>query len=222
MPAAIVSDPPGWFGKLPALGDFASRRLPDTFVSACDTWLQAGLREGQDSLGARWLPLYLQAAIVRFQIGTGVVDSSFWQGVLMPSVDRVGRYFPLIIAAAVADPGAAGTAAADAWFKAVEDCAIDVLDPNRSVEEFEASLALVSRDGLSCDPAVGDDVELRDEMEPPQEAELSQEAKRLPSPGESLWWDPEIISVRCEGLPAPQQFVALLTTRASSSHALPD
>ena len=41
MSAAVVTGTgvPGWFGKLPGLGDFASRRLPDTFVAAWDRWL---------------------------------------------------------------------------------------------------------------------------------------------------------------------------------------
>ena len=31
---------PGWFGKLPGMGDFAHRRLPEPFRSAWDRWLQ--------------------------------------------------------------------------------------------------------------------------------------------------------------------------------------
>ena len=27
---------PGWYGKIPSLGDFASRRLPQSFVAAWD------------------------------------------------------------------------------------------------------------------------------------------------------------------------------------------
>lgn len=31
-----LADGPGFFGKLPCLGDFVRRRLPDTFVSQWD------------------------------------------------------------------------------------------------------------------------------------------------------------------------------------------
>ena len=36
MSEATLNPAPGWFGKLPHLGDFASRRLPDTFVRGRD------------------------------------------------------------------------------------------------------------------------------------------------------------------------------------------
>ncbi|MGO8543079.1 TagF domain-containing protein, partial [Rhizobium leguminosarum] len=30
---------PAWFGKLPGMGDFAHRRLPQDFLAAWDQWL---------------------------------------------------------------------------------------------------------------------------------------------------------------------------------------
>jgi type VI secretion system protein ImpM len=50
MSAAVVTGTgvPGWFGKLPSLGDFASRRLPDAFVSRWDRWLQGGLARARE------------------------------------------------------------------------------------------------------------------------------------------------------------------------------
>ena len=37
--AGMARDPPGWYGKLAMLGDFAQRRLPEHAVRRCDTWL---------------------------------------------------------------------------------------------------------------------------------------------------------------------------------------
>ncbi|MBL8452331.1 MAG: type VI secretion system-associated protein TagF, partial [Zoogloea sp.] len=41
----------GWYGKLPALGDFAQRRLEQDFITGWDTWLQAVIVDSQRTLG---------------------------------------------------------------------------------------------------------------------------------------------------------------------------
>jgi len=51
---------PGWYGKLPALGDFASRRLPPVFVEPWDRWLATGLSAWRDA-DPGWLEAYLGA-----------------------------------------------------------------------------------------------------------------------------------------------------------------
>ena len=45
-----------------------------------------------------WLDGYLASPSWRFLLMPGVMDGQPWAGVLMPSVDRVGRYYPLTIA----------------------------------------------------------------------------------------------------------------------------
>jgi type VI secretion system protein ImpM len=91
-------DAPGWFGKLAALGDFAQRRLSPEWVRACDDWLSQALAASRAALGERWLDTYLTAPLQRFAWAPGVFDTRWWFGVLMPSCDSVGRYFPLVIA----------------------------------------------------------------------------------------------------------------------------
>ena len=196
---AFVSDSPGWFGKLPALGDFASRRLPDRFIARWDAWLQNGLLESRVVLGAQWLPTYLQGPILRFRIAAGVIDADGWQGVLMPSVDRVGRHFPLSIAAVCDAP------VTDAWFTALEDCALQVLAMEQTVEDFEAALARVKRN-----------VPVEDAVFPAVVPAVFQLG--LPVFGESVWWDRDAIALRCAGLPTPQQFVMLLTGDRGSNY----
>src|SRR3954470_21220148 len=85
----------GWYGKLAGLGDFAQRRLPPEWVGACDHWLSGAMRGAREQLGVRWLDIYLTAPVLRFAWAPGVVDPQWWFGVLMPSCDSVGRYFPL-------------------------------------------------------------------------------------------------------------------------------
>ncbi len=57
---------PGFYGKLCAMGDFVSRRLPPSFVGPWDAWLQAMLTESRRHLGKDWLPAYMTAPIWRF------------------------------------------------------------------------------------------------------------------------------------------------------------
>ena len=70
---AAEAPPPGWYGKLPHLGDFASRRLPEAFVSGWDAWLRHALASSREALGPRWLQGYLVAPIVRFWLPPGLL-----------------------------------------------------------------------------------------------------------------------------------------------------
>ena len=86
-----------WYGKLSSLGDFAQRRMPAECLSAVDAWLSGVMRDAREQLGERWLDVYLTAPVLRFAWAPGVIDSRWWFGLLMPSCDSVGRYFPLVI-----------------------------------------------------------------------------------------------------------------------------
>lgn len=133
---------PGWFGKLQCLGDFASRRLPESFVAQCDSWLSRGVASSRQQLGERWLDVYLTAPFWRFALAPGVADSNWWLGALMPSVDRVGRYFPLLLCESFARaPCNRGELdAAEHWFDHLSAAALATLLPDASIESFEASL----------------------------------------------------------------------------------
>ena len=145
MPASTVKQSaiPGWYGKMPGLGDFVSRRLPDEFIRLWDDWLQGGMACVRAELGASWLPLYLVAPVRRFWLAPGLVGTPGWIGVLMPSVDGVGRYFPLTIASAVTpvEHSLAAALAAREWYRAVDATARMVLDVNFGVDDLEDELA---------------------------------------------------------------------------------
>lgn len=85
----------GFFGKLPALGDFVSRELSRPQVKCIDDWMQTGIRQLQ-SASDIWLQAYLVTPVWQFLIPRGQWAESALYGTLMPSVDRVGRYFPLL------------------------------------------------------------------------------------------------------------------------------
>lgn len=136
----------GLYGKLPIRGDFLTRRLSQTFVQRWDDWLQTGMEESRRRLEDEWLDCYLVAPLWRFAMLPGTVDGRGYAGVLVPSVDRVGRYFPLTLADELpALPAAADVfVAMRGWFDALEDLALKALAPNLDFEPFDAELAALA------------------------------------------------------------------------------
>jgi type VI secretion system protein ImpM len=97
----------GFCGKLPARGDFVTAGLPRRFTEAWYDWLQPVLAASRRALGEDWDAAWLEAPIWRFALSPGICGPDSVLGLWMPSVDRVGRHFPLTFAAIVgnADPG---------------------------------------------------------------------------------------------------------------------
>ncbi len=134
---------PGCYGKLPGLGDFLSRRLDPTFVAVWDRWLQAGLQDSRAHLGQQWAECYLHAPIWRFALAPGLCGERAMLGILMPSVDSVGRYFPfsIIQEAGAMWPAAWAVAEAGGWFDRVERVALAGLNDNLGPEQMDTLLA---------------------------------------------------------------------------------
>lgn len=157
--------PPGWHGKLPTLGDFASRRLPPAFLTPWDDWLAAGLQGLREADPAGWLDRYLAAPSLRFLLMPGVLPGDAgqqaWAGVLMPSVDRVGRYFPFTLAQAVS-PLPASLAQVQSlwdWLGRLDELAADALHDDWTIDRLEAELARIEGPELAAsEPATAADV----------------------------------------------------------------
>ncbi|HEY0818719.1 MAG TPA: type VI secretion system-associated protein TagF [Rhizobacter sp.] len=220
---------PGWYGKLAMLGDFASRRLPQHFIDLCDAWLARGIEASQAQLGTRWLEVYLTGPIWRFAWAPRVVDEQWWLGVMMPSVDKVGRYFPVVIARHMpALPGTAqGLEALQAWYGHLAAAALGSLRPGATLEDFESALARAPSVGESAHvaPAAAHLLAGRVRHTLPGAASLSTWAQGLlvadalqRYAGHSLWWPDHVaapdnsLSV-AQGLPAAQHFSELLEGR---------
>jgi type VI secretion system protein ImpM len=90
----------GLFGKLPARGDFVRENLPRDFTDSWDGWWQRGLAETQERWRDDWQAAWLEAPVWRFMLPPGLCGESGVLGLWLPSVDKVGRYSPLTIAAA--------------------------------------------------------------------------------------------------------------------------
>ena len=132
----------GLFGKLPAKRDFIALNAPSGFLTVYEKWLQAGLTASRLELGNRWQEAYLNAPIWRFWLGSAHGGHTI-AGAFMPSVDGVGRYFPLTVFAA-SGPGAAipppELDPQDQWFEAIEDFLLQALEPDMKYEAAAQSL----------------------------------------------------------------------------------
>lgn len=140
--SAFAAEAPGFYGKLPARGDFVARRLGRPFIDAWDGWLQQSIIASRAALGALWLDCYLTSPIWRFALGAGACGPNQVLGIVMPSVDAVGRYFPLMLGLerpAESDcRGAAGDACA--WYQAIEDLALAALEDGFQLGRFDEAL----------------------------------------------------------------------------------
>lgn len=130
---------PGFYGKLPMLGDFISRRLPRDFLNPWDNWLQSSISASREELGNHWLNSYISSPIWRFVLSPGVCGQSAWAGILMPSVDKVGRYFPLTVAAQIVNEGYLPDlfCSSFSWFEHMEAAALSGLEDGLDTEEFD-------------------------------------------------------------------------------------
>ncbi|MGS0757031.1 type VI secretion system-associated protein TagF, partial [Roseateles sp. GG27B] len=141
-----------------------------------------------------------------------------WAGVLMPSVDKVGRYFPLTIAQPLSSLAlnAAQTRALLAWLQQVDDAALDALQDDWSIDQLDAELQRVGiwRPDM---PVVEDSAQ--------QEAgpldiltHMARDGLLSQLQGHALWLYPEPLgSLRLQiswGLPQGQAFSDLMTGTA--------
>ena len=131
----------GCYGKIPTLGDFVHRGLGRRQIETWDEWLQGCMTESRRALGDDWLDFYLEAPVWYFAAGPGNIDQQTWIGVLIPSVDRVGRYFPLSI---VREFGSGSPLdamrRARAWYAGAERLALDCLDEHFRAGDLEPRL----------------------------------------------------------------------------------
>lgn len=212
--------PPSCYGKLPARADFITRRLPRATLQAWDPWLQACLEQSRQTLGAAWQDLFLTAPPWRLALPPGTCGRGALIGVMVPSVDAVGRCFPFLVAQempAAADP--VGLAlAAGRWFEAAETLALRALDDGFDLAPLDLPLPSVpvpaapARRGTT---AARPDVGCWTELDGPASLAPALARTALPDRPASLWWTgggarfPATLAVTA-GMVAPRGFAALL------------
>jgi len=142
----------GFYGKLPMTGDFVSRRLPNEFINPWDNWLQKAITASHIELADAWLNSYLTSPIWRFFLSPNVCGPQAVAGIMMPSVDKIGRYFPLTLAATFAQtpPWSEFFSSQSVWFKQLEDIALKSLDDSLDLNGFDQLLQNISADTASA------------------------------------------------------------------------
>ena len=231
--ASSAETAPGYHGKLPSKGDFISRRLPRGFLDPWDSWLQDVVGGSRARMGEAWLDAYLTSPIWRFALSAGLCGEAAAAGVLMPSVDRVGRYFPLTIVAMLettADLLAMPVAAAG-WFGKAEELVHSALADAFDFDGFDAQVAGLGAPtvGEAGPPApavveVGPGLRLAIPSADAVDQAYRQLALRFLSascPRCSLWWtsgseDVAAVFLACSGLPSAEGFAAFLDGRWSA------
>ncbi|MGD8909381.1 MAG: type VI secretion system-associated protein TagF [Chromatiales bacterium] len=136
---------PGLYGKIPSLGDFVTRRLPRSFIAPWETWLQEVITNSRDQLGEIWLEHYLTSPLWRFALSPGICGEQAWAGILMPSVDRVGRYYPFTLAGQL-EPECnlfRFLERAESWYARLEQLTLSCLEDDFSMEALEQQLTSI-------------------------------------------------------------------------------
>lgn len=132
----------GLFGKLGAKRDFIALATPRDFLEIWEAWVQACMSASRHQLGERWQNAFLTAPVWRFWLGADICGHTVL-GAIMPSVDGVGRYFPLTVVAG-SDPSYSipppDQNAQDAWFVVIEEFLLSTLDQARSFEAVATAL----------------------------------------------------------------------------------
>lgn len=220
---------PGFFGKIPARGDFVRRGLPAAAVEPLDVWMAAVLATGREQLGAAWTERYLSAPLWRFGLSAGVLGPTPMIGVMMPSTDKVGRHFPLMILAAL--PGATPLhhlpVFQERWFAGTEQVLLHALADDLEPDEIENSLMpviAVGGGGTAALPRAaqaGSHDFWRSQAAPPwTDPAISSQLALLAGGRSTLWWStggagfPASLAL-CDGLPGARRALALFDMDAT-------
>ncbi len=185
--ANVALQAAGCHGKLPALGDFVTRGLGAAALERWDGWLQQLVSASRASLGPEWQAAWLRMPAWHFALGPAVLTDEPWAGVLIPSVDRVGRSYPFSVLSPLRPEGLPSTD----WQGRAEALAIEALEGG-----LDAALLQQRLDRIGCPCCDADPAELA-------------------SAGESMfWWHPHDAAGRptrrTPGLPGPEHAQALV------------
>lgn len=134
-----------WWGKLPSQGDFVGRRLPHALTSRWDEWLRNGMDQLRSDAAEGWATRFVQSPLWFFMCPAAIMGQPMI-GVIGPSVDRIGRLFPLAIMATAEGP--AGTLATDEdierFLTGARDALVDARRLPLSAQQLDERLAGLS------------------------------------------------------------------------------
>ncbi|MBU6419100.1 MAG: type VI secretion system-associated protein TagF [Proteobacteria bacterium] len=129
----------GFFGKLPARGDFLRAGLPEDLVAPLDLWCRECLAESRAAMGEGWEQAWMTAPIWHFLLPPGACGNRAMLGVWLPSMDKAGRHYPFILCAVADD--LAGLADGGNWLALAEAEGLAGVVEDKPHEAIAAALA---------------------------------------------------------------------------------
>ncbi|MDH3326234.1 MAG: type VI secretion system-associated protein TagF, partial [Gammaproteobacteria bacterium] len=210
----------GYFGKLPMRGDFIQRNMSAEFVHTWDNWLQSVIATSHHNLGHQWLDHYLVSPIWRYLIPQQ--SQTYQLGVMLPSVDKVGRYFPFTISVNITPKVDASRIISKNrdWFNMAENIALQALNESIDYEQLNAIIdELEPRDNIT-EFNQGRRISFRIPVDKFTSIENALEESRQYLPAKpkfnfSYWWNegnqekPGNL-ICCEGMPDDNIYIAML------------
>jgi type VI secretion system protein ImpM len=193
----------GYFGKLPSRGDFISGGLPPAVTDSWDRNFSRPMAASAEKLGDRWLEVWLDAPVWRFALPGGICGPFPLLGLWMPSVDKVGRYFPLMLAATCSNtPPEQMARHGTAWLDAAEDAGRAAIADDLTPEQLQARIPAAPDLAGKSDTGIPYDLQ--------------------PRPGAGLWWTEGSPRVPPQGLvldamPDAATFLGMLDAGQSAS-----
>ena len=139
----------GLFGKLPAKRDFVAANAPRQFLETWEPWLQAGVATSKQALAGGWVESYNRAPIWRYWLGADFCGEALI-GAFMPSVDGVGRAFPLSVFVGEGEEALPPPEIDDneSWCEAAETLLLFALDAGATFEAVTERLAALPSPAL--------------------------------------------------------------------------
>ncbi len=221
----------GLFGKLPAKRDFVAVSTPRAFLRLWEPWLEKGLAALRASeAGSDFTHAFATAPIWRFWLGPALCGQAT-AGAFMPSVDALGRMFPLTLIASGGDFAPPDADPREAWFAQVEDLLLDALDPHAPFEAIAARLAKCGAQELGakvidaqniCAQLIAADIRAQDRNASAEPFAAMRAELDCPAETATFWWtiggaDCPPWAMMQQAMPAPATFAAMLSRRGASS-----
>jgi type VI secretion system protein ImpM len=204
----------GYLGKLPARGDFISHGLSEAVHEHWLQWCQAGIAVSREQLQSQWLDIWLTAPLWFFAAEAGVLAPTAMAGALIPSVDRVGRYFPFIVQSCYS--GSAWQLLQDrSWNTALATVLLNTLEDNWQESIWQEQLNAIHLPHHACNPLQWSPSRHNTVLPAsPDFAQLTEATLR--HSGKNMYWHSagsryvEPVLLATTGLPRAGQFVSLL------------
>lgn len=217
----------GVMGKHPGFGDFVQAGLSRDTHDALMAWLDKTLARVQEDAHGDWKRWWAEAQPLRFWIGRDVLGVPL-AGVLRPSRDKVGRVYPLILAAEnvyLPVPGDGGAVDQGPW--ETLEAHLDTVQPGQGGASLLDGLALdlpaeteMERSMGHCLWAHHPEGDLAALLRAAAKADLSRAALKR-----TYWWAPGDharlpVWLGCHGLPDAGALGWLLAGQARMEDAL--